>query len=127
MKYITSLILLTVFTICCENAMEASHTEVDEFAEAKTLYASNCASCHGQKVEMFVDRKWKHGNATDSIISSIKTGYEDLGMPSFQMSRSVNWQPSLKMELIIEIRILLIISLIQILYLRWMALNSNWS
>ncbi|GLR15684.1 hypothetical protein GCM10007940_02990 [Portibacter lacus] len=63
--------------------MEASHVEVDEFAEAKTLYASNCASCHGQKVEMFVDRKWKHGNAIDSIISSIKTGYEDLGMPSF--------------------------------------------
>ena len=28
---------------------------------ARTNYQTYCASCHGEKVEAFVDRKWKQG------------------------------------------------------------------
>lgn len=30
------------------------------------IYTQYCASCHGEKVEAFVDRKWKHGNTNQN-------------------------------------------------------------
>jgi len=42
---------------------------VDEPTEK--LYTQYCASCHGEKVEAFVDRKWNHGNKKADIIASI--------------------------------------------------------
>ena len=29
--------------------------------DPRKIYTEKCASCHGEKVEAFVDRKWKHG------------------------------------------------------------------
>ncbi|HET8829920.1 MAG TPA: PQQ-dependent sugar dehydrogenase [Pelobium sp.] len=47
-------------------------------------YANYCASCHGNKVEAFADRKWNHGKTREDIFQSIKNGYEKGGMPSFK-------------------------------------------
>lgn len=52
------------------------------------IYTELCSSCHGQKVEAFVDRKWKHGNTKPEIMASISNGYLDDGMPSWAASLS---------------------------------------
>lgn len=46
-------------------------------------YANYCASCHGEKMDMFVDRKWKHGSSEQALFKAIKDGYPDEGMPGF--------------------------------------------
>jgi glucose/arabinose dehydrogenase len=65
-------------------------TQADEVGVASTntddprkIYTEKCASCHGEKVEAFVDRKWKHGNTKPEIVASITNGYADFGMPSW--------------------------------------------
>ncbi len=52
--------------------------------QAQTHFQSYCTGCHGQQMQAFVDRKWKHGKSQDSIQLSITQGYADLGMPSFK-------------------------------------------
>lgn len=67
-----------------------------QFPEKKTLvdeptekiYTQYCASCHGEKVEAFVDRKWKHGNTKAELIASISNGYADMGMPTWKETLS---------------------------------------
>lgn len=49
----------------------------------EALYKQYCASCHGEKVEMFVDRNWKYGNAKPQLIKSITQGSLDNGMPAW--------------------------------------------
>ena len=49
--------------------------------DPRKIYTEKCASCHGEKVEAFVDRKWKHGNSKSEIVASITNGYADFGMP----------------------------------------------
>lgn len=53
--------------------------------EKKALknYTQYCASCHGEKVEAFVDRAWKHGKTKEDFINTITKGYTDLGMPAW--------------------------------------------
>ena len=51
--------------------------------DPRKIYTEKCASCHGEKVEAFVDRKWKHGNTKSDIVASITNGYPDFGMPSW--------------------------------------------
>lgn len=48
------------------------------------IYTEKCASCHGEKVEAFVDRQWKHGNKKSDLIKSISKGYTDFGMPAWE-------------------------------------------
>ncbi len=50
---------------------------------APNNYKNFCSSCHGEKVEMFVDRQWKHGKTKPDLIKSISGGYPDNGMPSW--------------------------------------------
>lgn len=50
---------------------------------ASKLYAQYCASCHGEKMEAFTDRKWKNGNNATAISYSIANGFADKGMPAF--------------------------------------------
>ena len=42
-----------------------------------------CSSCHGQRMNAFVDRKWKYGNSKADLISSIKNGITKVGMPAY--------------------------------------------
>lgn len=51
--------------------------------DAETNYKEFCASCHGEKMDAFVDRKWKHGNSEQDLFKAIKVGYPDEGMPGF--------------------------------------------
>ncbi|QMW04468.1 PQQ-dependent sugar dehydrogenase [Spirosoma foliorum] len=55
---------------------------------ARENYQTYCSSCHGEKVEAFVDRKWKHGNTKSELITSISGGYPDLGMPIWKATLS---------------------------------------
>jgi glucose/arabinose dehydrogenase len=48
------------------------------------IYTEKCASCHGEKVEAFVDRQWKHGKKKEDLIKSITKGYTDFGMPAWE-------------------------------------------
>jgi mono/diheme cytochrome c family protein len=46
-------------------------------------YKNYCAGCHGEKMNAFVDRKWKHGSSEQDLFKAIKVGYPDDGMPGF--------------------------------------------
>jgi glucose/arabinose dehydrogenase len=46
-------------------------------------YISYCGGCHGEKMDAFVDRKWKYGNSRENLFKGIKEGYPNGGMPSF--------------------------------------------
>ncbi len=51
--------------------------------DPKTNYQEFCAGCHGEHMNAFVDRKWKHGNSAPDLFKAIKKGYHDEGMPGF--------------------------------------------
>ncbi|TDH27240.1 PQQ-dependent sugar dehydrogenase [Segetibacter sp. 3557_3] len=53
------------------------------FAEAAKNYQGFCGGCHGEKMNAFVDRNWKHGNSRNDLYKAIKSGYHDEGMPAF--------------------------------------------
>jgi aldose sugar dehydrogenase len=53
------------------------------FSRAKANYINYCGGCHGEKMDAFVDRKWKHGNSREDLFKAIKYGYENEGMPAY--------------------------------------------
>ena len=71
-------------------SFEASPAHPRVVTPPEETYQKFCSSCHGEKVEAFVDRKWKYGTAKADIVKSITNGYPDNGMPS--------WGPALKAE-----------------------------
>jgi glucose/arabinose dehydrogenase len=77
---ISSFLLCLVFFASCSKK-SSLNTGKDKFADSRAIYSQYCSSCHGEKVEAFVDRQWKHGNTKEEIITSIKDGYLDAGMP----------------------------------------------
>jgi glucose/arabinose dehydrogenase len=52
-------------------------------ADPEKNYQTFCAGCHGEKMDAFVDRKWKHGKSDEALFKAIKVGYPDEGMPGF--------------------------------------------
>ena len=50
---------------------------------ASANYKEYCASCHGEKLETFVDRQWIYGNSWNEVYKAIKVGYPDDGMPAY--------------------------------------------
>ena len=52
-------------------------------ASPEENYKNFCAGCHGEKMDAFVDRKWKHGNTEQDLFKAIKVGYHNEGMPGF--------------------------------------------
>ncbi len=89
-KFLTLTSLLATFSIYQFNAKTP-----EKDSPAETTYKTFCASCHGEKVEMFVDRNWKHGNTKAELVASITNGWLDNGMPS--------WKASLKPKQIEEL------------------------
>lgn len=78
---------LLAFSAIALAAMSLSFTPkpaLMEELQAEKHYTQYCASCHGEKVAAFVDRKWKHGTSKAEIINSINNGYLDMGMPSWK-------------------------------------------
>lgn len=64
------------------------HANAVVLADPATNYKTYCASCHGEKMDMFVDRKWKFGNKKEDLFKSVKFGRENEGMPAFGESLS---------------------------------------
>ena len=50
----------------------------------KADYKTYCASCHGDEMKTFIDRKWRYGNSWNEVFNSIKFGNEDDGMPAYK-------------------------------------------
>ena len=55
-----------------------------KFGKAALNYSTYCASCHGEKMDAFVDRNWKFGNKREDLFTTIKKGRPDVGMPAFE-------------------------------------------
>jgi len=51
-------------------------------------YKEFCAGCHGAQMDAFVDRKWKYGKTDEDLFKAIKVGYEDDGMPGYEVTFS---------------------------------------
>ena len=73
------------WTFCAkvEEPSMATRLSVVE-GEPEAIYKQYCSGCHGEKVEMFVDRKWKYGNEKQQLIQSITNGSLDYGMPAWK-------------------------------------------
>ncbi len=46
-------------------------------------YKKYCASCHGNRLESFVNRNWLYGNSWREVRTSIKSGIPQDGMPAY--------------------------------------------
>ncbi|MEJ8801550.1 PQQ-dependent sugar dehydrogenase [Pontibacter sp. H249] len=55
----------------------------EQLQNAKAAYIGYCSGCHGEELEAFTDRKWKHGSSSEDLFKAIKHGYPDEGMPAF--------------------------------------------
>lgn len=64
------------------------HAKAIVLADPATNYKNYCSSCHGEKMDMFVDRQWKFGNKKEDLFKSVKFGLENEGMPAFGESLS---------------------------------------
>ena len=51
--------------------------------KAEDNYKEYCASCHGENLKTFVNRKWIYGNSWNEVFYAIKEGYPDDGMPGY--------------------------------------------
>ncbi len=81
--------VITVFTALFTVNLKEKEKQPSHIIEtSEKNYQTYCAGCHGNKMDAFVDRKWKYGNTKENLYKSIKTGYADGGMPSFEKSFS---------------------------------------
>jgi len=85
MKRINKISLLLTGLAICMAFLQFKNAENHQAAldDPRKIYTEKCASCHGEKVEAFVDRKWKHGTSKAELVKSIKEGYTDFGMPAW--------------------------------------------
>ncbi len=71
---------------------EPAYTAVNTVVIAEKTPAENyrnyCSSCHGEKMDAFTDRNWKHGNTLPDLVKGITKGYSDEGMPGFEKTFS---------------------------------------
>jgi glucose/arabinose dehydrogenase/cytochrome c553 len=96
-KYISSLLIISALLTLLlsfnaggnKKANTLSKAPQDtSFGKASLSYQTYCSGCHGVKMNAFVDRRWKHGNKRTDLYKSIKLGYVDGGMPSFDATFS---------------------------------------
>ncbi|MDB5192457.1 MAG: hypothetical protein JWQ96_2020 [Segetibacter sp.] len=73
-----------VTTAFFTDAKELAHKEnATDSSRAEKNYANYCGGCHGERMDAFVDRRWKHGSTSSDLFKAIKVGYPDEGMPGF--------------------------------------------
>ncbi|CAN5380513.1 hypothetical protein BH10BAC1_BH10BAC1_16500 [soil metagenome] len=63
--------------------------DVHQLAEASNIFKENCAACHGQLGEggigpNLTDNYWLHGGSLKDVFTTIKYGWPDKGMKSWQ-------------------------------------------
>ena len=87
-KYFIPFTALGVLVFCFGFKPKTDYTLVatKNFAEKTPAgnYANFCASCHGEKMDAFTDRQWKHGSNVNDLVISIKKGWINEGMPAFE-------------------------------------------
>ena len=99
-----SLVIVVITLACSQKTTVSAKDEIDTISnEAKEVmtrssesisaartpeanYNEFCASCHGAKMDAFVDRKWKYGSSSEALAKAIKVGYEDDGMPAYDVT-----------------------------------------
>ncbi len=91
MKYFFLIAIIIFVCVTCKLPHKGSNsftntkdTLANSLAVAQKNYVNYCAGCHGEKMDAFVDRKWKHGNSNEAIFTSIKKGIKKDGMPSYK-------------------------------------------
>jgi len=65
-----------------------SNVSVADLRTPEANYGEFCGSCHGAKMDAFVDRRWKYGNSSEALAKAIKFGYENDGMPAYDVTFS---------------------------------------
>ncbi len=65
-------------------------TEDTTLGKAAINYQTYCSGCHGEKMNAFADREWKHGKSREDLFKAIKIGYPNGGMPAFDSAFSDN-------------------------------------
>lgn len=84
MRQFSILIIFSIVMVACFGQSKKQNAHSNERPPAQ-LYAEFCASCHGQKVEAFVDRRnWEYGDDKASIVKVIAFGADTIGMPAYQ-------------------------------------------
>lgn len=85
---IISVILILVITAGLLGLKTLNSESLKDDMSVQTSAAINyqkfCAGCHGANLEKFAAKAWMEEKGTSSAFNSIKTGIEDIGMPSFQ-------------------------------------------
>lgn len=81
-----SIILISVFGILGASFVQLAKPTVPKpvLTEPEKVFNQYCSGCHGEKIEAFVDRSWKHGTGKEQVVASITNGYTDLGMPAWK-------------------------------------------
>ena len=87
------LAVLVVSGLWCTNKINSKAGSVTDspktdssFSRAIKNYTNYCGGCHGEKMDAFVDRSWKHGSTRQDLYTAIKKGYADEGMPDFDIT-----------------------------------------
>lgn len=81
LKIACSLLLLFTFS-------KITYSQSVSEKKSITIFSQFCSTCHGEKIEAFVDRKWTHGKNKLDIVKTISEGYLDGGMPSWKTTIS---------------------------------------
>lgn len=99
LKYLSTIAFIGALIIFCSSFSKQADNSVRRvsmpslkdssgFKKAALNYSTYCAGCHGEKMDAFVDRKWKFGNSRKELFTSIKLGHPNEGMPAFNASFS---------------------------------------
>ncbi len=72
-----------------EASLQALMADPQAMAEAKTLFVSNCAACHGASGEGGIgpnlhDEIWLHGHNAEQLLQTIEAGVAEKGMPRWK-------------------------------------------
>lgn len=84
MNRLKKLSIMMVALVVAISFLQFRKAEHATTADPRKIYTEKCASCHGERVEAFVDRKWKHGTSKEELVKSITGGYPDFGMPTWE-------------------------------------------
>ncbi|HLO43524.1 MAG TPA: PQQ-dependent sugar dehydrogenase [Leadbetterella sp.] len=94
--------LLVSFSILSFNSY--SKLVIPSDAKTDAVFSQYCSSCHGEKIEAFVDRKWKYGTTKPEIIKTISNGAVDAGMPSWKNTLSPKQIEKLADQIVLSLK-----------------------
>jgi aldose sugar dehydrogenase len=94
--------LLLISLVLSHLAFSKISNSIDPKAEA--VFTQYCSSCHGEKIEAFVDRKWKYGTTKPEILKTITNGAVDAGMPSWKNTLSAKQIDKLADQIVLSLK-----------------------